>query len=285
MPWEYGLDMDWLWPKSLQREGHPKAIKAGDVEDIMDSLDAAEKVFLAMNAPARPKAKASRDMLEELARLAEADYKGAAMKKLVASMNLVNKRIDNAVKDKNRKISKESKKSLTAIGTEISIRVDNLDWVNVEPVLKKLLESGVQADKEFTLPRLPSLYAAYRKKVGDHPEIESAANLLKAWPEDPEKQHKVAGAVCQFLLDCARDMSQCTRNIVKAIDYGGDLGGLEDRDIVTIPKLNKSLVVFGNNKGNLADGKTKDDLVKMIRTVKMLADLFDEIGKRVPKGK
>ena len=87
------------------------------------------------------------------------------------------------------------------------------------------------------------------------------------------------------LNKACRDMTQNLQNLVKAMHYGGDLSGLEQRDITAVPEGRAvARADRGCQEERHREGMDRDQLIKLIRTVKVNADLYDEIAKRVPSG-
>ncbi len=283
MPWEYNLERDWNWPAEFERKTYLKADRNGDIEEVLADLEEAKKLFQRLESPPFPQPRGDREMAEEIAEKARAWYKLAGVKGLSSALKAVGLRIDKMLKPP-FKLASESKKAVQSISAMINICRDAIDPQAAEHLIKLYYEKAIEKDKETTLPKLGLLYDTYRTCTAEkHVNIGLAAKELTKWPEDVKDQQAVANTVVTFLSKAARKMTQNLKNILKAIDYGGDLGGLEDRDRVTIPKLNVSLQPIANDSGDLAVGKSKEELLRLIRTVKVHADLFDEIGKRLPK--
>lgn len=269
------------WPADLLRTSHSKGNKKEEIEEILDGLDTAKRLQEAISNFPFPKAKASRNTAVTWANDAQDFFDGAAFKKLMGSLKVLAKRVTEALKVKT--LSSDAKKSLKDIQKSLDEIIESVAPNVIGPQIARMVSVLMAADKEFTLKNLKTMFTSYKACAGrKHPGITKAAQELKNWSDDPLVQQTTRNVVHGQIYNDCRDMTQNLQNLVKAQEYGGDLSGLEDRDVATIPKIAKVLIPFANAKTSFTDGMDLPALVKLVRTIKVHADLYDDIAKRVP---
>ncbi len=274
---EFGRPLEFL------RTQHSKANKAGDIEDVFSDLEAAKKLHDRIgNFPFAPK-KGTAEAAQMWGEDALNFFKGAPLKKRIGSLKVIRVRVTKA--ETNKKFAKESKAALKTIGDKIDDVVASVDISTITPQINTIMKGLVEADKEFVLNSLTRVFKSSKDCAArKHPEIVEAAKELAKWNDDLEEsdKNKIRVAVANQLTDACRDVTQNLQNRVKAFGYGADILGLEPRDKATLPKVAKTLIPIANNKGSLFDGMDKAQMAQVIRTVKVNADLSDDISSRLP---
>jgi hypothetical protein len=273
---------DFKWPDDFLRTKHTKGNKDGEIEDILEALEIAKKLHSGLSDFPFPAKKGTAAAAQSWGDSALTFFSGAPFKKLMGSLAVIKVRSEKLTKEK--KTSSNAKASLKAIITAIDDVADSVQLNKITLQINKIKTDMIEADKQFVLGRLKNVFKSYRDCAArKHPEIAAAAQEVVKWQDDDiQLQQEIRNRVSALLTDAARDMTQNTQNLVKAFGYGADITGLEDRDKVTIPKINKTLVPIANHTDSLTTDMDKRQLALLIRTVKVTADLYDEIGKRIP---
>lgn len=272
---------EFAWPSDLERSSYPKGNKKGEIEVIFTDLETAKKQHSSIGNFPFPRAKAGKDAADTWGKLAEDFFSGSNLKKVTGSLKIIQKRISTLSGKKD--VGKDAEAALTKINKCINLTVDSVSPSVINPQIDQVKQKLLDADKEYIQKTLKTVFSTYKACAAKkHPEITQAIAAVKAWPADEKGQEDVRKAVNTMLFDACRDMTQNLNNMGKALEYGLELSGLEQRDIITIPKLSKTLVPIANAKDTLTAGMDVEQLKQLVRTVKVNADLYDEIAKRVP---
>ena len=272
---------NFAWPDDLLRKSHAKGNKSGEIEEVLSDLEAAKKLHDAIGDFPFPPAKAAKNAAENWAANAVSFFAGGAFKKLLGSLKVILVRATKL--QQQGKLGKDAKASVKTIIAALNDHINSVEHSVIDPQMMKIVHDLQEADKQYVLKNLKVLFVSYKACAAKkHPEIAEAANAVAGWSDDTGEQDQVRNAVHNKLNKACRDMTQNLQNLVKAMHYGGDLSGLEQRDITAIPKVAQSLVPIADAKKSVTEGMDRDQLIKLIRTVKVNADLYDEIAKRVP---
>lgn len=204
------------------------------------------------------------------------------MKQLVSALRVIEKRSEALLK---KKLSSDAKTATKAIKTSCGQHADSVDLKVMGPALTAAADKLVEADKQHTLQSLKMVFTNFKSCAQrGHPGVQKAKDVLQAWPTDPAAEDATRHQIGIALYDDCRDMTQNVQNLVKAINYGADVKqfGFEDRDIVALPKLAKTLVPIANAKAGVGVGLSKAEITTLVRTVDVNAKLYDQISSHVP---
>lgn len=281
-----------LWPASLSGSELKKLDKKEQLTDLINTLNDAKivcEVQVGTKVPYPPRRADDEDANAWVQR-ATAFVRSTDLKKLVGTLQIVKKRVENRLEAAERKKSPEplDKKLvpvLKQIAAEAEAYANSLDSKDLIPRIGTLAQKMMEAEHVTVLERIgPVIKASRQVRAKGHPEIRLAVNALNAWDDnaDEEAKNAVRFEVGTNLRACCRNMGQNVGNLLKAIKHGGDIPGIEPRDLDTLPKLHKTLSECGNTEREmeLTGGMDKAAMVKLIRTIKANADLYDQIVDR-----
>lgn len=270
------------WPKELEPRTWQKANKNGELTDLLSDLATAKNQHAGIgNYPLIP-AKANRHKADEWVRNAIDVFQGKPMKQLVGALRVIEKRCDGLEKTK---LSSDAKTAVKAIKKSCDQHADSVDMKVVLPALHAAADDLVEADKQYVLQSLRTLFASLKACAQrGHPGVQKAKAVLQAWPADPAAEDHTRQEIGNALYGDCRDMTQNVQNMVKAINYGADLTqfGFQDGDVAALPKLARSLVPIANAKSGVANGLSRAQAATLVRAVDVNAKLFDQIAGRAP---
>lgn len=277
------------WPSALKAADFRKIDKKGAATEIASSLEAAEQTFKAMRTriPGVPN-RANQDQANVFLKDAQNFLASGEVKKVLGSLQIVSKRAAKMISEAGKlKLDKKVVTALQSVKSTADAHADALDRKKIIPKLGALATDLIEADRVMVLSRLGPTIKAFRTCAAKgHPEIGSAARILRNWRDEAEETDKeqIRTKIFGLLYDACRDMSQCTGNLAKVLKAGGTVPGLEDRDLKALPKLTSSLSRIGNaqNSASIVGGLDRGGLAQLIRTVQVNAQLYDQIAARLP---
>lgn len=272
---------DYAWPDTLLRKSYVKADSAGEIAEALNSLDDAHQAWKKTTFPQIAPKRADEDAAERWAGDVRDFFAGGELKKLVGSLKILEVRV---VKLQKTAKKKESTTALKDIKEAVVDLLDSADISKIEPQIAKALVVMKAAAGQAALDRLPMVLKSFKSCAQkQHPEIGVATQALAQWSDDPQQQGKVRDEIHGRLYDACRDMTQNLANLLKAQKAGADLTrfGLEPRHVNVLPTVAKSLIPIANAKSSVTDGKDLDQLKLLVRTVKVQADLFDNIASHI----
>lgn len=287
MRWGIRYGDNFIWPDALDPKSaaYAKANKKGELNDIFHDLAAIQAEHRKFQtdiefAPARQRNKETTDgWVQNITAFAGS----ANVKKLVGSLKIVGKRASTAAAKP--KISSDAKKALQAIAKSANDHAAAMEPAKLAREIGQIRAELVKAGNEEALKRVGSMLAGLKAIANKgHPGIAEAKKRLAQWANNPAADaEEEAAAIGRHLYDDCRDMTTGLGNLIKAQKAGGDLvaAGLQQRDVVTLPGLTKTLTPFGNSMDTYK-GKDRAQMQKILHTVDVNAKLFDTIASHIP---
>lgn len=292
MPWKlYDTFTDGIDGQAVFSDAALKsADKKKQLEDIVGTLKDLNRAIIAVGgAVVFPRAKGGQNIAKAFVADAQKFIAGAQMKQLHGALKITSTRIDRALADAakdQRKIEKKLIPLLKTISAECTNYGKSIDRKVLIPRVGKLAHAMIEADKVDAMKKIgPVSKAAKSCAAKGHTEINSSARLMRNWDESqPEQNAEIAKKVGNMLRDACRDMSQNMVNMKKMLDYGLDIPGFGDREAQTVPKLAKFLTPYANSQSGsvFTNGKSRAEMLQLIKTMKVQADLFDNVVAALP---
>lgn len=283
MAWSL-TDRSMAWPAELQSATYQKANKKKELTDLLKDLDTAAKLH-SVAASTYPFAQAkvtTPDAAQRWADVAAAYFSAPNTKKLAGSLQVIGKRAQALG---TKKLSPEAKKAVAAIAAACDTYAKSLDLKNNQATINTHQRKLIQDNKKETLDGLRDRFATFKAVTAKgHPGLKKAQQIIKTFPRGREAQIKARQDLQTAIYDDSRDMTQNVMALVKAMNYGADLTqfGLQQRDVVTLPKIGETLTPWANAKASFTVGRPETALATMVKTLAVNAKLYDEIGGRLP---
>lgn len=271
-------DLTFEWPSELKSSTYKKADKHALVENVLASLDDAEKHIRTVKVP-QEQSSNNPLMLEHWEQEIAAFISGPA-KKIGGNLAVIKTRAANALKDKDISKSKEMSAALTGITnavTDYAQRVQATVLQSQAAKIQAAAEKRILATLTKGLgPNITNWKAVTAKS---HPAITLAKKLLENLETSKDRAKDIA-TINDSIHNGARNMTTQSVTLIKAFKRGLEAPGLAASDYKAIEAMNKWLIPYANAGGDWTQGGNMKIMQMGVRNVSAQRLLFDQISKK-----